>query len=147
MDLHAQVRRHRPWPRRQRHARIRRPAGRRGSSSPAALDGREPGREVRGGKSPAVHVQGCGHARPFWWSECRRATSTSAASSRFKAAVGEGGQIAVSFSDNNGLDWKEIAKVTAIGLAEDRPQAHRLPPLRLPPEVRAEGQRAPGSTA
>ena len=33
----------------------------------------------------------------------------------FKAAVGEGGEVAVSFSDNNGLDWKEIAKATASG--------------------------------
>jgi len=33
----------------------------------------------------------------------------------FKAAVGEGGQIAVEFSDNNGLDWKEVAKVAASG--------------------------------
>jgi len=33
----------------------------------------------------------------------------------FKAAVGEGGELAVSFSDNNGLDWKEIAKATASG--------------------------------
>ncbi|MBM4032090.1 MAG: hypothetical protein FJ291_09930 [Planctomycetes bacterium] len=32
-----------------------------------------------------------------------------------KAAVGEGGAIAVAFSDNNGLDWKEIAKITATG--------------------------------
>ncbi|HUT32192.1 MAG TPA: hypothetical protein VNE39_01820 [Planctomycetota bacterium] len=33
----------------------------------------------------------------------------------FKAAVGEGGEVAVAFSDNNGLDWKELAKVTASG--------------------------------
>jgi hypothetical protein len=33
----------------------------------------------------------------------------------FNAAVGDGGSIVVSFSDNNGLDWKEIAKVTAPG--------------------------------
>ena len=33
----------------------------------------------------------------------------------FKAAVGDGGQIAVAFSDNNGLDWKEIASVAASG--------------------------------
>src|SRR5262249_21878534 len=31
------------------------------------------------------------------------------------AAVGEGGSIVVSFSDNNGLDWKEIAKTTSAG--------------------------------
>jgi hypothetical protein len=33
----------------------------------------------------------------------------------FNAVAGEGGSIAVAFSDNNGLDWKEIAKVTAPG--------------------------------
>jgi hypothetical protein len=33
----------------------------------------------------------------------------------FKAVVGQAGEIAVSFSDNNGLDWKEIAKVNASG--------------------------------
>ena len=32
-----------------------------------------------------------------------------------KAAVGEGGGIAVAFSDNNGLDWKEIATVPPSG--------------------------------
>lgn len=30
-----------------------------------------------------------------------------------KAAVGEGGEIAVAFSDNHGLDWKELAKLAA----------------------------------
>jgi hypothetical protein len=33
----------------------------------------------------------------------------------FQSAVGNGGQIAVSFSDNNGLDWKDVAHVTASG--------------------------------
>ncbi|HUW56108.1 MAG TPA: hypothetical protein VMZ92_05695 [Planctomycetota bacterium] len=32
-----------------------------------------------------------------------------------KAAVGAGGSIAVTFSDNNGLDWKEIAKIEKTG--------------------------------
>ncbi len=31
----------------------------------------------------------------------------------FRAAVVAGGEIAVSFSDNNGLDWKDLVKVTA----------------------------------
>lgn len=31
------------------------------------------------------------------------------------AAVGDGGSVAVWFSDNNGLDWKEVARVTAAG--------------------------------
>jgi hypothetical protein len=33
----------------------------------------------------------------------------------FTAAVGSGGAITVSFSDNNGLDWKELTRVTASG--------------------------------
>jgi hypothetical protein len=33
----------------------------------------------------------------------------------FTAAVGEGGSVAVSFSDNNGLDWKGIARLDAAG--------------------------------
>jgi hypothetical protein len=33
----------------------------------------------------------------------------------FAAAVGEGGSIVVSFSDNNGLNWKEIARADATG--------------------------------
>jgi len=32
-----------------------------------------------------------------------------------KAVVGGAGRIAVSFSDNNGLDWKEVAKIDASG--------------------------------
>jgi len=32
-----------------------------------------------------------------------------------KAIVGNGGAIAISFSDNNGLDWKEIAKLDHTG--------------------------------
>ena len=33
----------------------------------------------------------------------------------FTAAVGKGGSVLVSFSDNNGLDWDEIARVDAAG--------------------------------
>ena len=33
----------------------------------------------------------------------------------YKAVLGEGGEVALAFSDNNGLDWKEISKVTASG--------------------------------
>ncbi|KPJ55660.1 MAG: hypothetical protein AMS16_03885 [Planctomycetes bacterium DG_58] len=32
-----------------------------------------------------------------------------------KAAVGPGGDVVVSFSDNNGLDWKEVAKIEQSG--------------------------------
>jgi len=33
----------------------------------------------------------------------------------FRAVCGDGGSLTVLFSDNNGLDWKEIAKVTSSG--------------------------------
>lgn len=33
----------------------------------------------------------------------------------FNARIGAGGDVAVSFSDNNGLDWKEVARVKASG--------------------------------
>jgi hypothetical protein len=33
----------------------------------------------------------------------------------FTAAVGDGGSAVVSFSDNNGLDWREVARVTSPG--------------------------------
>jgi hypothetical protein len=33
----------------------------------------------------------------------------------FQAAVGSGGSVVVAFSDNNGLDWKEIARITTPG--------------------------------
>jgi hypothetical protein len=33
----------------------------------------------------------------------------------FTAAVGDGGSVVVWFSDNNGLDWKEVARVGAAG--------------------------------
>jgi hypothetical protein len=32
-----------------------------------------------------------------------------------KAVVGAGGSVVVSFSDNNGLDWKEVTRLTATG--------------------------------
>jgi hypothetical protein len=44
----------------------------------------------------------------------------------FTAAVGNGGTVAVSYSDNNGLDWKEIARVKSSG-----PQHVDLSPLVL----------------
>ena len=35
-----------------------------------------------------------------------------------KAVVGNGGEIGVEFSDNNGLDWKELKKISATGSEE-----------------------------
>jgi hypothetical protein len=32
-----------------------------------------------------------------------------------QAVIGEGGEISVSLSDNNGLDWKDVAKISASG--------------------------------
>jgi hypothetical protein len=34
---------------------------------------------------------------------------------KLNAVVGAGGEVVVSFSDNHGLDWKEVAKLTASG--------------------------------
>jgi hypothetical protein len=36
----------------------------------------------------------------------------------FTATVGSGGEIVVSFSDNNGLDWRELARVTSSGMQQ-----------------------------
>jgi len=36
-------------------------------------------------------------------------------SAELKAVVGAGGEIAVAFSDNNGLDWKDVTKITQSG--------------------------------
>jgi len=64
--------------------------------------------------SPAVHVKN--PARPA--TLVLRVPSSYvylAGTLTFKAAVGKGGQIAISFSDNNALGWKKIGKVTASG--------------------------------
>ena len=58
----------------------------------------------------------------------------------FTPALGDGGQIKVLVSDNNGLDWKEVAAVEPSRPTEHRPQAAGLSPLRLPRPLRDEGQ-------
>jgi len=59
----------------------------------------------------------------------------------FQAAVGDGGQIAVSFSDNNGLDWKEIEKVTVTGFQKIdlKPHCFRRYDYRLKFEMKGAG--------
>ncbi|MBM4034951.1 MAG: hypothetical protein FJ291_24675 [Planctomycetes bacterium] len=59
----------------------------------------------------------------------------------FQAIVGTGGSIAVSFSDNNGLDWKELEKVTASGLKklDLKPHVYRRYDYRLKFELAGEG--------
>ena len=42
----------------------------------------------------------------------------------FQAMVGQGGELNVAYSENNGLDWKELSKVTATG-----PQSIDLKPM------------------
>jgi hypothetical protein len=57
------------------------------------------------------------------------------------ATVGDGGSVAVSFSDNNGLDWKEIANVTASGerRVDLSPLVLRRYDYRLKFELRGQG--------
>jgi hypothetical protein len=59
----------------------------------------------------------------------------------FQAGIAGGGQIAVSFSDNNGLDWKEIAKVTDTGFQklDLKPHCFRRYDSRLKFEFKGAG--------
>ena len=59
----------------------------------------------------------------------------------FKAVVGEGGSITVQFSDNNGLDWKDVAKATASGdqKVDLKPLAYRRYDYRLKFVLTAKG--------
>ncbi|HYE06954.1 MAG TPA: hypothetical protein VEL07_15665 [Planctomycetota bacterium] len=65
-------------------------------------------------KKPAVHVQDAGKPASF---TVRMPSSYVylGGSLAFDAVVGAGGSLKVSFSQNNGLDWSEIANVTASG--------------------------------
>jgi len=58
-----------------------------------------------------------------------------------KAAVGEGGSIAVSFSDNHGQDWKEIAKADKSGeqKVDLKPFAYLRYDYRLKFELKGKG--------
>ena len=47
--------------------------------------------------------------------------------------------VRVLFSDNNGLDWKDVATLDEVRPAEDRPAEARPAAVRLPPAVRPEG--------
>ncbi len=59
----------------------------------------------------------------------------------FTAAVGAGGSVAVSYSDNNGLDWQEIARVTEAGArrVDLTPRVLRRYDYRLKFEFRGDG--------
>lgn len=64
--------------------------------------------------SPAVHVKDAGQPGVL---EFRMPSSYVylTGTLTFKAVVGNGGEVVVLFSDNNGLDWKEVKRVTASG--------------------------------
>ena len=65
------------------------------------------------GKSPALHAQDA--AKPGVL-EIRMPSSYVYLSGEISVnAVAGGGEINVSFSDNNGLDWKDIARITSSG--------------------------------
>jgi RNA polymerase sigma-70 factor (ECF subfamily) len=51
----------------------------------------------------------------------------------FKSAIGDGGEIQVLLSDNNGLDWKDVLKVNATGTqtADLKPFSYRRYDYRL----------------
>ncbi|HRT97128.1 MAG TPA: hypothetical protein P5532_22140 [Planctomycetota bacterium] len=59
----------------------------------------------------------------------------------FQAIIGPGGSITVGLSDNNGLDWKELEKVTATGLKklDLKPHIFRRYDYRLKFELQGEG--------
>jgi hypothetical protein len=58
-----------------------------------------------------------------------------------KAAVGEGGAVTVAFSDNNGLDWKEIASIAASGeqKIDLKPHVYRRYDYRLKLTLKGKG--------
>src|SRR5262249_6691290 len=57
------------------------------------------------------------------------------------ATVGEGGPVVVSFSDNNGLDWREVARLTSSGTraVDLGPLVLRRYDYRLRFELRGDG--------
>src|SRR5262245_32426795 len=60
---------------------------------------------------------------------------------RFTAAIGDGGSVSVLFSDNNGLDWKEVTKASIAGehKVDLRPLVLRRYDYRLKFELRGRG--------
>jgi len=59
----------------------------------------------------------------------------------FQAIVGPGGALTVSLSDNNGLDWKELEKITATGFKklDLKPHVYRRYDYRLRFDINGEG--------
>jgi len=92
------------------------------------------------GKAPVIHVQDA--AKPGVL-VVRMPSSYVylGGEAAFQAVVGTGGSIVVSFSDNNGLDWKEIAKVAASGLQklDLKPHVYRRYDYRLKFEISGAG--------
>jgi hypothetical protein len=85
-----------------------------GSFRGGALESRNLACRAEDGRPPAVHVKDSGDAGVL---VLRLPSSYVYLGGRlsFKAAPGPGGQVAVSVSDNHGLDWKELAAVTRAG--------------------------------
>jgi hypothetical protein len=65
-------------------------------------------------QAPAVHVKDAAQPGEFI---IRMPSSYLylGGSLKYKAVVSGGGEVALAFSDNNGLDWKEISKATSTG--------------------------------
>ena len=93
-------------------------------------DGKTPGIHAKDSATPAVLILRMPSSYVYLTGELA-----------VQAAVGDGGQIAVSFSDNNGLDWKEIAKVTATGFQkiDIKPNCFRRYDYRLKLELKGAG--------
>ncbi|MCX5670479.1 MAG: ABC transporter permease subunit, partial [Planctomycetota bacterium] len=85
-----------------------------GSWRRAALKAENLAAKSEDGQGPAVHVKDA--AQPGIL-EIRMPTPYVYLTGRltFTAAVGQGGKVRVFFSDNNGLDWREIAAVEQAG--------------------------------
>jgi hypothetical protein len=95
-----------------------------------ADDGKAPSVHVKDGAKPGVLVLRMPSSYVYLGGEAA-----------FQAIVGTGGSIAVSFSDNNGLDWKELEKVTATAFRklDLKPHCFRRYDYRLRFELTGEG--------
>ncbi|MBI3876562.1 MAG: hypothetical protein HY300_11545 [Verrucomicrobia bacterium] len=80
----------------------------------ALLSGENLASQSEDAKSPALHVKDAAHPGEF---VLRMPSSYVYLTGEIelKAVVGNSGKIVVSFSDNNGLDWKPLAEFTASG--------------------------------
>jgi hypothetical protein len=85
-----------------------------GSFRTGALEAKNLGCRSEDRRSPAVHVKDRGKPGVF---VLRMPSSYVYLGGRLsvKAVLGDGGKVVVSFSDNHGLDWKELAVITRSG--------------------------------